>query len=322
MPLSDSFTTQEVNDAIADLKAFVDDTKRGGSFKTLERDLPRLAHILTKNKVLVGMLSELPKASLQYEQDGGFFIRDLDLPVEPKARLAKQTAILIGIGEGKENIWKFSDDYFGSGNGHRFWEEIFFPAIRDLMRFVLGLQRDFNERRKSSDMVQKQKISIPKNYELDLFLSHSSKDKQQAEALIRFLCTALAIPHDRARCTSVDGYKLSGGAKTASELRKEILSAKCFIGLLTSASLKSQFVLFELGARWGSDEHLVPILGGEVKARALRPPLSDLNALSCGSKSDMEQLVHELAKVLKKNVPLPTIYETRLSDLIRLKARK
>jgi hypothetical protein len=37
------------------------------------------------------------------------------------------------------------------------------------------------------------------------------------------------------------------------------------------------------------------------------------------SKSEMEQLVHELAKVLKKSVPLPTIYKTQLSSLLKLK---
>jgi hypothetical protein len=106
---------------------------------------------------------------------------------------------------------------------------------------------------------------------------------------------------------------LSGGAKTDSVLRKETQGAKCFIGLITPDSLKSQFVLFELGARWGWDEHLVPILAGGIKTGNLRPPLSNLNALNSASKSEMEQLVHELAKVLKKSVPLPTIYKSQLA---------
>jgi hypothetical protein len=63
----------------------------------------------------------------------------------------------------------------------------------------------------------------------------------------------------------------------------------------------------------------VPILGGGIKASTLRPPLSNLNTLNSASKSEMEQLVHELAKVLKKSVPLPTIYKTQLSALLKLK---
>jgi hypothetical protein len=61
---------------------------------------------------------------------------------------------------------------------------------------------------------------------------------------------------------NTSGYKLSGGAKTEGELRKEIQRARYFIGPITPESLISQFVLFELGARWGSDEHRVPILAG------------------------------------------------------------
>jgi hypothetical protein len=127
----------------------------------------------------------------------------------------------------------------------------------------------------------------------------------------------LAIPAERVRCTSVAGYKLSGGAKTDSEITKEIRGTQCFIGLITPNSLQSQFVLFELGARWGLDEHLVPILGGGVTAKLLRPPLSNLNALNSSSKSDMEQLVQELAKVLNKTIPVPDIYQTQLLALLQ-----
>ena len=150
---------------------------------------------------------------------------------------------------------------------------------------------------------------------------HSSKNKDLARALIEFVREALAIPHDRLRCTSVDGYKLSGGAKTEGELRKEIQSARCFIGLITPESLVSQFVLFELGARWGSDEHFVPILAGGIDAAALRPPLSNLNALDSANKGDMEQLVHDLALLLKRKPPLPAIYEQRLKNLLKQKHR-
>jgi len=161
-------------------------------------------------------------------------------------------------------------------------------------------------------------MSTAKSYALDLFISHSSKDKQLAKNLIEFLRAALAIPADRVRCTSVDGYKLFGGAKTESELKKEIRGAQCFIGLITPDSLQSQFVLFELGARWGLDEHLVPVLGGGITAGALHPPLSNLNALNSTSKSEMEQLVHDLAKELQKSVPLSASYETQLSALLKI----
>lgn len=329
MPLTDNFTAQEVNDAIADLKVCIDDAKRDGIFRNLaETYLPRLAHLLTQNKVLVQMLNELPQSDIIHIISESN-LDDLPLdklktfPVEPKARLSKQIAILVAVGKSSPvDMWGFAEKFFGYNNVGRFWEEIFFPATRDLMRYTVSLQKDLIERHKSNKSEQKPKMSAPKSYSLDLFVSHSNKDKRLANSLIEFLRAALAIPAERVRCTSVDGYKLSGGAKTEVQLPKDIQGARCFIGLITPASLKSQFVLFELGARWGSGEHLVPVLGGGFAASALRPPLSNLNALNSASESDMEQLVHELAKELKKTVPLPTIYKTQLSALIETTSLK
>jgi hypothetical protein len=231
--------------------------------------------------------------------------------------LSQQVAILILAGNGQLDLWDFVDVFFERNGGSKFWEDIFFPATRDLMRHVVSLQKDFNERIKLDKSGKRQKMNAPKSYILDLFISHSSKDKRLAKSLIEFVRAALAIPADRVRCTSVDGYKLFGGAKTESELKKEIRDTQCFIGLITPDSLQSQFVLFELGARWGLDEHLVPILGGGITADALHPPLSNLNALNSASKSEMEQLVHDLAKALKKSVPLSASYETQLSALLK-----
>ena len=53
------------------------------------------------------------------------------------------------------------------------------------------------------------------------------------------------------RCTSLDGFRLAGGANTVTELKREVRDAKAFIGVISPASLDSIFVAFELGARWG-----------------------------------------------------------------------
>ena len=50
--------------------------------------------------------------------------------------------------------------------------------------------------------------------ELDIFISHSGQDQQIASVLIDLLRAATNIPPTRIRCTSVDGYRLPGGAST------------------------------------------------------------------------------------------------------------
>ncbi len=89
--------------------------------------------------------------------------------------------------------------------------------------------------------------------ELDIFISHSSNDKEIASNLIDLLITSLRIDPEMIRCTSVEGYKLEGGVNTDEQLRKEIFKSKVLIGIISKESLKSHYVLFELGARWGTN---------------------------------------------------------------------
>jgi hypothetical protein len=53
---------------------------------------------------------------------------------------------------------------------------------------------------------------IHDNNMLDIFISHSGKDEKLAAALIDLIIAATNVPHGRIRCTSVDGYRLPGGA--------------------------------------------------------------------------------------------------------------
>jgi TIR domain len=108
---------------------------------------------------------------------------------------------------------------------------------------------------------------------LSIFISHSSKDADLALALIDLLKAALALRADQIRCSSVDGYRLPVGVNTESKLREEVNAAKVAVGLITPNSLASYYVMFELGARWGADLFLAPLMAG-VKAGELSGPLS------------------------------------------------
>src|SRR5207247_750725 len=95
-----------------------------------------------------------------------------------------------------------------------------------------------------------------------VMISHSSRDKDLAEVLIELLRTALNLAANQIRCTSVDGYRLPAGVDTHEQLRKEVKSARVLIGLLTPNSSSSSYVLFELGARWGAELPMIPLLAG------------------------------------------------------------
>ena len=134
---------------------------------------------------------------------------------------------------------------------------------------------------------------------IKLFISHSSKDKELAEKLTELVSNALHLSSDEIRCTTIDGYRLPGGAKTNEQIKREIRDSKAFIGLISPAATESMYVLFELGARWGSDKHLLPLLAPGVAPKILIGPLSDINALSCDSAAQLHQLVMNLAETLE-----------------------
>ena len=151
---------------------------------------------------------------------------------------------------------------------------------------------------------------------LDVFISHSSKDTDVAEALIELIQAAIRISPDRIRCTSVDGYRLPGGVSTDEQLKREVRESNYFIGLLTPVSLKSSYVLFELGARWGAELPFVPLLGRGAMPKDLPGPVSGINALRADSGSQLHQLVHELSERLGRPLQNAAAYEKYLQRLI------
>lgn len=150
-----------------------------------------------------------------------------------------------------------------------------------------------------------------------IFISHSAADKSIAEHLVQFLQSALALRPEQIRCTSVEGHRLRIGAATDSVLKKEVLESKVFVGLISSASIGSAYVLFELGARWGADKTIAPLLAPGAGTDLLKGPLGGINALSCDSEEQLHQLIQDLSSNLGRKAVEPSAY---LSDLRALRA--
>jgi hypothetical protein len=147
----------------------------------------------------------------------------------------------------------------------------------------------------------------PTHRGLSIFISHSSKDADLALALIDLLKAGLALTADQIRCSSVDGYRLPVGVNSEGKLREEVNAAKVVVGLITQSSLASYYVMFELGARWGANLFLAPLLAG-VRASELSGPLSLLNALSANSDAQLHQLLEDIANHLGLSVQPPASY--------------
>ncbi|HEY1939379.1 MAG TPA: toll/interleukin-1 receptor domain-containing protein [Candidatus Angelobacter sp.] len=152
---------------------------------------------------------------------------------------------------------------------------------------------------------------------LPIFVSHSSKDANLAEAIVDLLRSALALNASEIRCSSVDGYKLPVGVNTESKLREEVNAATVVIGLITPNSLASSYVMFELGARWGSGLFLAPLLAG-VTPHELTGPLRLLNALSGENESDVHHLLKGVGEKLHRPLQNTASYIKRIATVEQL----
>ena len=151
---------------------------------------------------------------------------------------------------------------------------------------------------------------------LKLFVSHSSKDHAIVRLLVGLLTSALNLSANEIRCTSVDGYRLPGGANTLEQLRIEVHDAQAFLCIISRASLESMYVAFEMGARWGADKHLLPVLAPGADTNILSGPLSGINALHCGSAAQMHQMIADLATKLGINAEPASVYQHHIDSIL------
>jgi len=157
---------------------------------------------------------------------------------------------------------------------------------------------------------------------IKVFISHTSADSDLARALIRLLRSALPLSEDDIRCTSLSGYKLEPGADTDSLLRIEVNQSTILIGLLTPQSLTSSYVLFELGARWGIERKLVPLLGGGADFDSLPGPLKGKNALRAEDRGDLLDMLNLLSTEIGIKLSKTSAYDHDIGELIAASKKK
>lgn len=134
--------------------------------------------------------------------------------------------------------------------------------------------------------------------QIDLFISHSAQDRELVKIFVELVTKSLKIDEDSIRCTSVAPYKLSAGDKTADILRQEVTNAKIVIGILTRSSIESGYVLFELGAAWGGDVTILPVVHPSIELSALPGPLGERHGIHLNNEDDIERVLEDLADKL------------------------
>ena len=157
-----------------------------------------------------------------------------------------------------------------------------------------------------------------RDVDMKIFISHSSNDSELAKLLVHLLQKALRLSSADIRCSSVDGYRLPAGASTDERLRSEVHDAKLVIGLITPNSLTSLYVAFELGARWGADKPMIPLLGLGATTDNLGGPLAGINSLNCNNESHVNQLIEDTASYLEITSERASSYVGEIGRLVHM----
>jgi hypothetical protein len=133
-----------------------------------------------------------------------------------------------------------------------------------------------------------------------LFISHSEEDKEYAEKLIDFIESSLKSNDLIIRCTSVAGYQLPFGSTISQQLKEDINKSKVLIVILSKKSLSSNWVLFELGAAWGLDITVIPVLDIGLTHRSLPGPLSSQTCIEMDSINSANRLRDAITQISKE----------------------
>lgn len=140
-----------------------------------------------------------------------------------------------------------------------------------------------------------------------IFISHSSKNLEVGDAILRLLKDAFGLRTSEIRYTSHPAYGLSGGSDPSATLRQEVVAAKLVVGLITAESVDSQYVLFELGARWGAEKALIPLLAGGAQPSHLPKPLT-AHALTCDDEDSLLRFVRDCGAAINRVADDPSAY--------------
>ena len=151
-----------------------------------------------------------------------------------------------------------------------------------------------------------------------IFVSHSSDDEELADVLVTLLQTALNLSSDDIRCTTLPGFGLPTGSNILDALRDDVRHAPVAIGLLTPSALKSIWVIFELGARWGLGQNIIPLCAKGLTPGGLPDPLRSLNSVDCRNRQQLQRLLEDVERILQLDLARTSTYDRFLGQIAEL----
>lgn len=151
-----------------------------------------------------------------------------------------------------------------------------------------------------------------------LFLSHAASD--EGIALLLKAEIERRLPGVKVFCSS-DPADLPPGTKWSEAIQQALQESAMLIFVASERGLQRQWVWFECGTFWFRQRKIMPLCLGEVRKNALRPPLSELQAINGDESSDLKTAFDVIAAV--SGVPVSDATDLHsLSERLRLLDRE
>ena len=118
---------------------------------------------------------------------------------------------------------------------------------------------------------------------------------------------------------SLPGHQLPFGTSISEQLKRDLNQTTGLISLITQDSLRSTWVLFELGSAWSTNKLIIPILGPELTYDDLPGPLKDFPGVSIEDENPsyrMTDMVNQLASSLKLSQEINPRKDAKLNQFI------
>jgi len=124
-----------------------------------------------------------------------------------------------------------------------------------------------------------------------IFISHSHSDEALAHKFFDFLIAALKLDDEDILCTSDPNSGLSFNSNSISDqLKSNLKGADALVALITTDSLRSPWIPFEIGSFWPTEKTIVLILGPSLTPERLPGPLKGWLSICIDNSQAFEQL--------------------------------
>ena len=155
---------------------------------------------------------------------------------------------------------------------------------------------------------------------MDIFISHSSQDKEFVKEFLTLLRMSLRLSASSIICTTLDETQLDAGSDVNDTLRQKLTNSEVFIVILSPASIQSSYVLFELGARWGSGKKMIPLMMKGLNLGDISSPLLDRHVVKC-DRAGIMNVIENTGQILDIEPEPEYTIEKELEKLINYEPR-